>query len=120
MEENGKSKNAADEMISSVKEYVALKIDELKLKGVEGLSLLCSKMIFIFLAAMTIVIVLQLLGLSLGFLIGEYLGSNALGFLAVGAFFIIVFIILYLFKNKIFVNNFVKFFIQIFFNGNSK
>ena len=51
MEENGKSKNAADEMISSVKEYVALKIDELKLKGVEGLSLLCSKMIFIFLAA---------------------------------------------------------------------
>ena len=24
------------------------------------------------------------------------------------------------FRNKIFVNNFVKFFIQIFFNGNSK
>ena len=116
MEENAQDRTAADEMISSVKEYVALKIDELKLKGVEGLSLLC---IYIFLAALIIVIALLLLGLSLAFFLGEQFGSDILGFLAVGMLFVIIFAILYLFRDRLFINRLVRFFIQLLFNENN-
>lgn len=119
MEENAQNRTAADEMISSVKEYVALKIDELKLKGVEGLSLLCSKIIYIFLAALIIVIALLLLGLSLAFFLGEQFGSDILGFFTVGMLFVIIFAILYLFRNRLFINRLVKFFIQLLFNENN-
>lgn len=119
MEENAQNKKATDEMISSVKEYVALKIDELKLKGVEGLSLLCSKIIYIFLAALIIVIALLLLGLSLAFFLGEHFGSDILGFFTVGMFFVIIFAILYLFRNRLFINRLVRFFIQLLFNENN-
>lgn len=119
MEENAQNRTAADEMISSVKEYVALKIDELKLKGVEGLSLLCSKIIYIFLAALIIVIALLLLGLSLAFFLGEQFGSDILGFFTVGMLFVIIFAILYLFRNRLFINRLVRFFIQLLFNENN-
>ena len=119
MEENAQNRTTADEMISSVKEYVALKIDELKLKGVEGLSLLCSKIIYIFLAALIIVIALLLLGLSLAFFLGEQFGSDILGFLAVGMLFVIIFAILYLFRDRLFINRLVRFFIQLLFNENN-
>ncbi len=119
MEENAQNKTATDEMISSVKEYVALKIDELKLKGVEGLSLLCSKIIYIFLAALIIVIALLLLGLSLAFFLGEHFGSDILGFFTVGMLFVIIFAILYLFRNRLFINRLVRFFIQLLFNENN-
>lgn len=120
MEENGKGGSATGEMLSSVKEYISLKIDETKLKGVEGMALFCSRLLYIFLAALTILIAFILFALALGFLLGEYLGSDSLGFTAVGILFIILFGILYLFRKRLFLNGLVRFFIKILFDDNSR
>ena len=113
--ENIDNSNPLNEIIDSGKEYLYLKIDQIKLKSVENLSLLTNKMIFTLLASMLGGVILQLLGFAASFFIGSLLGSYALGFVIVAGFFLLILAILYVFKDRLFTNKLVQLFIKMFY-----
>ncbi|MEF9930890.1 MAG: hypothetical protein RSC28_00110 [Bacteroidales bacterium] len=109
------NKPPLDILSSSAKEYVNLKIDEYKLKGVEHLSVLSNKLIFILIATMLGGAILQLIGLAISYFIGQLVGNIALGFLIASVIFIIILLVIYLRRDKLFTNKLVSLFIKIFF-----
>ena len=94
MNEDTRQSSPFEEITDSAKEYVNLKMDEYKLRGVEGLSTLFSTILFIIIAAIVAGVALQMLGLAAGYAIGEATGSTALGFTVMGAIFIVVVLVL--------------------------
>lgn len=107
----------AGDLIDSVKEYAGLKADELKLRGTEGLSTALGK-IFSMIAMMTVAST-ALICAAFGFvlLIGRLLGDYAAGAFIVAGVFIIVFALMYAFRNRMFVNTFVRLFIKLFYDN---
>lgn len=120
MEENIRQNNPFEEITDSAKEYVNLKMDEYKLRGVEGLSTLFNTVLFIIIAAIIAGVALQMLGLAAGYAIGEVTGSTALGFTVMGVLFIIAVSILYLFRKRLFINQLIRIFIKLFFDDGKK
>ncbi len=120
MEENIRQNNPFEEITDSAKEYVNLKMDEYKLRGVEGLSTLFNTVLFIIIAAIIAGVALQMLGLAAGYAIGEATGSTALGFTVMGVLFIIVVSILCLFRKRLFINQLIRIFIKLFFDDGKK
>ena len=76
--------------------------------------------LFIIVATIVAGVALQLLGLAAGYAIGEATGSNALGFTIMGILFLIVVLVLYLRRKKLFVNQLVRLFIKLFFDNGQK
>lgn len=120
MEENIRQNNPFEEITDSAKEYVNLKMDEYKLRGVEGLSTLFNTVLFIIIAAIIAGVALQMLGLAAGYAIGEVTGSTALGFTVMGVLFIITVSILCLFRKRLFINQLIRIFIKLFFDDGKK
>lgn len=98
-----------------IKDYINLKIDEYKLKGVEGLATLTNKAIFLLLATMVGGVILQLAGLSLALLAAQLVENMALGFAIVALLFVIVLAVLYATRRRLFLNRLVKMYINLFF-----
>lgn len=113
-------KDSVNEFKDSAKEYVNLKIDEYKLRGVESLSTLLNKLIFILTATILASIIIQFLALALGWWIGSMIGSIAIGMLIDAVIFAIVFILLYLRRDTLLINPMVKLFINVFFSNDGK
>ncbi len=113
-------KNPFEDLSVSAKEYLRLKIDEYKLRGVEGLSTLFNTILFIIVATIVAGVALQLFGLAAGYAIGELIGSNALGFCIIGALFAIAVIILWFLRKRLFINQLIKIFIKLFFDNGQK
>lgn len=109
-------KSRIDELRDSGKEYINLRIDEIKLKSVENLAKLSNKLIVLLLAIMLGGVILQLSGLALSYFIGQLVGNTALGFLLVAIFFLLVLLLLFIFRDKLFLNKLVKLFVGIFFD----
>ncbi len=113
-------KNPFEDLSVSAKEYLRLKIDEYKLRGVEGLSTLFNTILFIMVATIVAGVALQLLGLAAGYAIGGLIGSDALGFCIMGTLFAIAVLILYCFRKRLFINQLIKMFIKLFFDNEEK
>lgn len=113
--ENKLKENPLNNISDSGKEYVYMKIDQVKLKSIENISLLTNKMIFMLIASMLGGVILQILGFAASFFIGRLLGSYALGFVIVAAFFAVVLCIIYFFRNRLFTNVLIQTFIKMFF-----
>ncbi len=109
-----------DDITSSAKEYINLKIDEYKLKGAEHLSVLSNKLIFLLIATMLGGVILQLTGLALAYFAAQLVGNTALGFIIVAVIFIIILSIIYLKREKLFTDKLVALFIKIFFEKDDK
>ena len=105
----------AEDLGKSVVEYTDMKIDELKLRTAKGLSVTLHKVILtiLFLSIGGIVMTAAAFGGIL--LIGDLIGSYAAGAFIVSAFFLLVLVVLYLLRNKLFINGLVKMFIRLFF-----
>lgn len=117
--ENSSYKDDADVTVqglrNDIKEYINLKVDEYKLRGVEGLATLTSKAIFLVLSTMIGGVVLQLAGLALALLVSQLVGNMALGFAIVALLFAIVLAVLFAARKRLFVNRLVKMYIGLFF-----
>lgn len=100
---------------NDIKEYINLKIDEYKLRGVEGLATLTNKAIFLVLSTMVGGVILQLAGLSIALLIAQLVGNMALGFAIVAIAFVIVLAVLYATRKRLFLNRLVKMYLDLFF-----
>ncbi len=107
--------NSLEELGKSATEYADLKIDDLKLRTAKGLSVTLNRIILavLFLSIAGIVLTSAAFGGIL--LIGKLIGSYAGGAFIVSAFFLLVLIVLYILRDRLFLNSLVKMFIRLFF-----
>lgn len=97
------------------KEYVDLRVDDLKLRTVKGLSLSLNQLLSMILVLFCGSIVLLALAFGIILLLGQAIGSYAGGALIIAAIFAVVTFVLWKMKDKLFLNTFVKLFVNLFF-----
>lgn len=108
-------KNISD-IVSEAKAYVDGRLDEIKLKTVRGLSLSISKILWALVFLAVLLIVLSLLSDALlGFL--NSLVGTPFGTLIVCGFWLVVLVVLFFLRNRLFRNSLVKLFINVFYAG---
>ena len=110
----------AEDLVSGTADYVNLKIDELKLRTVKGLSVALNKLLLsiMFLTLGGIVLMAASFGTIL--LIGRLIGNYAAGAFIVAAFFLILIVVLYLLRDRLFINGLVRMFVRLFCDDNEK
>ncbi len=108
---------SAEELAAGTAEYVNLKIDDLKLRTAKGLSVTLNKLLLSIMFLTLGGIVLMALAFGGVLLIGKLLGNYAAGAFIVAAFFLIVMLVLFFLRKKLFLNGLVRMFIGLFFEG---
>ena len=103
------------DLVNDAKSYVDLQADDLKLRITKGLSLSLGQVIALVLALVSLSIVLLAIGAGCVILLGNWLGNYAIASFIVAGVFAVFTLILFLFKDKLFVNGFVRLFAKIFF-----
>lgn len=105
----------AQELGKTAAEYVDLKIDELKLRTAKGLSIASQRLIVAILLITLAGIVLTAAAFGGVLLIGKLINDYAAGAFIVAGFFLIVLIVLFLLRNKLFMGGLVNMFVRLFF-----
>ena len=92
-----------------------MKIDDLKLRTAKGLSVTLNKVILtiLFLSIGSIDMMAAAFGGVL--LIGDLIGSYAAGAFIVAGFFLLVLLVVYLLRDKMFLGGLIRMFIRLFF-----
>jgi uncharacterized Tic20 family protein len=103
------------DLVSDAKAYVDLQTDDLKIRITKGLSLTLGQVIALVLALVSLSIVLLAIGAGCVILLGNWLDNYALAAFIVAGIFALFTLILFLLKDKLFVNGFVRLFAKIFF-----
>lgn len=101
---------------NDIRRYVELKIDDLKLKTVDGLSVGVSRVLSLMAVLMLGAIVLASFAFGTVLLLGDLIGSWAAAAFIIGGVFLILLIVMLLVWKKLFVDIFVKLFIDIFYD----
>ena len=103
------------DLVNDAKSYVDLQADDLKLRITKGLSLSLGQVIALVLALVSLSIVLLAIGAGCVILLGNWLDNYAIAAFIVAGVFALLTLTLFLLKNKLFVNGFVRLFAKIFF-----
>ena len=97
-------------------DYVDLRVDDLKLRAVKGLSVGLGKLLL----ALLFLTVGSTFLLALAFggvlLLGDAVGSYAAGAFLVAGFFLILLLLLFLLRKRLFRDTFVSLFVNLFFD----
>ncbi|MDY0174873.1 MAG: hypothetical protein RBR62_06755 [Bacteroidales bacterium] len=99
----------------SAKEYLGLKSDAFKLGLVESISVIVNRLLSVFLLILVLLIALVFLATGATQWLGQLLDSTIAASLITGGFFLLLFIILFLLRKRLFTNTFVKLLVNIFF-----
>ena len=118
MGEFDSNRNPLDELYSSLKEYLDLRIKEGKLSMTESLAVLFSRLIVFILAVITGAVAFAFFAFAFSQWIGTLLHSQALGALITGGIFLVAAIILIALRHKLFTDSMVKLLIGMFFKNN--
>ena len=113
MTEGGSNKKG--NLVSEIRQYADLRIDEVKLKATKGLSTAMSQMLVWFLIIATLAIVLGLLAFALLQWLNSLMGAPW-GSLTVAGVFLALLVALLAFRKKLFRDMFVKIFIDVFYD----
>lgn len=108
------------DLSSEVRSYVDLKVDEIKLKATQGLSMSMSRLVSMLLVVAVLIIVLGLLTAVLIQWLGVLTGSIAVSSTIVLGIFVVVLAVLFHFRKDMFKNTFVKLFIDVFFGDDKE
>lgn len=108
----------AEDLGKSAAEYVDLKIDEIKLRTAEGLSVTLNRVLLAFLFLSLGGIMMTALAFGSVLLIGDIIGSYSAGAFIVAGVFLLIILGLWLIRKKIFLNGLVRLFITLFFSEN--
>lgn len=105
----------AEEFARSTSEYIDMKADEIKLRTAKGLSVTLNSLLLsiLFLTLGSIVLMASAFGGVL--LLGDLIGSYAAGAFIVAGFFLLLGIILFALRKKLFLNGLVRMFVRMFF-----
>ena len=107
----------AERLAEDAAAYIDLKVDELKLRTAKGLSVTLNRLIISILFLTLGSIVLMALAFGGVLLLGDLNGSYAAGAFIVAVFFLLLMVLLYFVRNKLFLNGFVKLFVGLFFEN---
>ena len=105
-----------EDLGKNAREYVDLRVDDLKLRTVKGLSLSLNHLLSMILVLFSGSIVLLAVAFGVILLLGQMIGSYAGGALIVAVIFGIVTFCLWKVRGKLFLDSFVKLFIKLFFD----
>ena len=106
-----------ERMASEIRNYLELRLNELKLKTIDGLSIGVSRVLSMMLVVMLGAIALAAFAFGAVLLLGDLIGSWAGAAFIVGGIFLIVLSLLLIYWKRLFVNIFVKLFISIFYEN---
>ena len=106
----------AEELSREAKEYVDLRLDEVKLRTAKGLSITASKLVGLFLILGVGISLLLVLSFGLILLVGEIFGSYAWSAIGVAVLEGIALWILIRKRNDLFRDTFVPLFVKLFFS----
>jgi hypothetical protein len=88
-------------MIETIKEYVSKRIDLLKIEATEKSSLSAGVITYFVTMLVAFGFFIILFNFGIAFLIGEALGNQSYGFLIVAGFYLLIMILVMVFKKKI-------------------
>lgn len=124
MEDRNQNNNPLGDLFSSIKCYIDLRIDEIKLALAENLAKIFSRIIFFFLLFILVGVVLGILAAALGSWLSAAVGDRTLGLLITAGIFMLAILILALFKDRFLINSPLRMFLRMFFddrqNGKGK
>ena len=106
-----------DRNLSETGKYLEKKLDVLKLQTVDGLSVAASSILSMMAILMVSAIVLVAFAFGTVMLLGELIGDWAVAAFIIGGVFLILLIILIIFRKKLFVDMFVQLFIGMFYEN---
>ena len=110
-------RKSVEDLVSDSKDYADLKIDELKLKTVEGLSISVSRILPVIIMVMMASMAVAVMTFGCVILIGYAVGSLWAGAFIMAGFFAVVLFVLYLFRDRLFLNMFVRLFINVLYGN---
>lgn len=102
--------------VKDVKDYVLLNYDLLRLKLVEKLALVIALILSLFISILLIIIAIVYFSFAFVHWMGIFFESLIPGFLILGGLFIILFIIFFSLRKRLFVNPMIKLLSSIIFN----
>ena len=102
---------------NELRKYLDLRLNDMKLKAVDGLSTGVSGVLSIIAAIMLGAIVLATFAFGTVILLGESIGSWAAASFIVGGILILLLIVMLLLWKRFFINIFVRLFISIFYGN---
>ena len=110
MEKSKFSKPLDENLGASIRSYINMQVDRAALKGAEKMSVVSNRVIVITILLLTGTIVLMMLCLAAGFFLGDLFGSNALGFLCSAAIVLILGVVIWLSRKRLFANQMARFY----------
>src|SRR5574344_1326628 len=116
---NSSHNNLLEELYSSIKDYLNMRIDEAKLSLTESLATLFSKIVVFILIIVTGAVAFGFLAAAFSSWIGSLLGSPTYGQLITGGILLIAVFVLYLLRKKLFADGMVRMIIDMLFKNNN-
>lgn len=113
MEKKKTTPSPEESIGSSVRQYVNMQIDRFALKGAEKMSWFSNKVIVTVIYIVSAMVLFLLLCFALSYFFGELLGSNALGFLCTSGIVLIVILIVFLLRKKLFANQMARMYTKL-------
>lgn len=110
MEKNNFTRPVDEGLGSSIKKYLYMQVDRAALKGAEKMSVVSNGVIATTILLLIGTVVLMLLCLAAGFFLGELFGNNALGFLCAAALALIIGVVIWLLRKRLFANQMARFY----------
>lgn len=98
------------------KDYVDLRLADIKLRLVKGLSTALGKIVYVQILMLVLSVLLIALAVGGVLLLGELIGSYTSGAFIMAGIFAVVILALYLLRDKLFKNTFVPMFAKLFFD----
>lgn len=105
----------AERLAESASQYIDLKVDEVKVRTAKGLSIALNRLLVAILLLTLCSIVLMSAAFGGVLLLGDMIGSYAAGAFIVAAIFLVLLIVLFLLRDKLFLNGLVRMFVRLFF-----
>lgn len=105
----------AERLAESSAQYIDLKVDEVKVRTAKGLSIALNRLLVAILLLTLCSIVLMSVAFGGVLLLGDLIGSYAAGAFIVAAIFLVLLIVLFLLRDKLFLNGLVRMFVRLFF-----
>lgn len=105
----------AEDLAREAREYVDLKLDDLKLRAVKGLSVSLGRVLAMIGVLFAASVVMLALAFGLILWLGDAIGSYAGGAFIVAGIFAVVAAVLFALRKKLFVGGFVSLFAKLFF-----
>ena len=106
-----------ERMDTDIRKYLDLRLNELKLRAVDGLSVGVSRILSMMVVIMLGAIVLAAFAFGAVLLRGDLIGSWPAAAFIVGGIYLIVLALILILWRQLFVNIFVKLFISIFYEN---